>query len=169
VAADKVDDVVDLYPAECENCWATLPEQPDPDAKRYQWIKVPPVQPYIKDPAPRGGLSMLRTQDPRCLRRAGDPASPFGPRLMSIVALGVIAIDESYDVSANVFSPVDQRKKAPPAMALEPWTLELVRRHQRYLMERNHPGLATGLVFPSEAGTRPSATTSSTTCGGRRR
>jgi hypothetical protein len=31
---------------------------------------------------------------------------------------GVIAIEESYDVSDNVFSPVDQRKKAPPAIAL---------------------------------------------------
>jgi hypothetical protein len=65
---------------------------------------------------------------------------------------GVIAIEESYDVSANVFSPVDQRKKAPPAMALEPRALELVRGHHRHLMERNHPGLATGLVFLSEAG-----------------
>ena len=67
---------------------------------------------------------------------------------------GVIAIEESYDVSANVFSPVDQRKKAPPMIALEPRTLELVRRHRRYL-KRSHPGLKTGLLFPSEAGTRP--------------
>jgi integrase len=68
---------------------------------------------------------------------------------------GVIAIEETYDVSANVFSPVDQRKKAPPVIALEPRTLELVRWHRRYLMRRNHPGLKTGLLFPSEAGTRP--------------
>ena len=68
---------------------------------------------------------------------------------------GVIRIDESYDVSANVFSPVDQRKKAPPVIALEPRTLELVRRHRQYLTRRNHPGLKTGLLFPSEAGTRP--------------
>jgi integrase len=68
---------------------------------------------------------------------------------------GVIAVEESYDVSANVFSPVDQRKKAPPMVALEPRTLELVRRHRRYLMQRNHPGIETGLLFPSEAGSRP--------------
>jgi hypothetical protein len=58
-------------------------------------------------------------------------------------------------VSANVFSPVDQRKKAPPMIALEPRTLELVRRHRRYLTQRGHRGLKTGLLFPSEAGTRP--------------
>jgi hypothetical protein len=76
-------------------------------------------------------------------------------RCSKLGADGVIGIDESYDVSANVFSPVDQRKKAPAAMALEPRTLELVRAHHRQLLERNHRGLATGLVFPSEAGTRP--------------
>jgi integrase len=68
---------------------------------------------------------------------------------------GVIAIEESYDGSANMFSPVDQRKKAPPMIALEPRTLALVRRHRRYLTQRRHPGLKTGLLFPSEAGTRP--------------
>lgn len=49
VAVDKVDDFVDLYPAECENCWVALPEQPDPGAKRYQWIEVPPLRPCIKE------------------------------------------------------------------------------------------------------------------------
>jgi len=76
-------------------------------------------------------------------------------RLEKLTSDGVISIDESYDVSANVFSPVDQRKKAPPMIALEPRTLALVRRHRRYLTQRSHPGLETGLVLPSEAGTRP--------------
>jgi hypothetical protein len=35
-----------------------------------------------------------------------------------------------------VFSAVDQRKKAPSMVALEPRTLELVRGHRRYLMQR---------------------------------
>jgi transposase len=88
VAADKVNDIVELYPAECENCWAALAEQPDPNAKRYQWIEVPPLQPYIQE---------TRRHEVRCpccrhkTRAAYDeheiPASPFGPRLMSIVAL----------------------------------------------------------------------------------
>ena len=76
-------------------------------------------------------------------------------RSSKLRADGVISIEESYDVSANVFSPVDQRKKAPPMIALEPRTLELVRRHRRYLTQRGHRGLKTGLLFPSEAGTRP--------------
>lgn len=88
VTADKVDEFIDLYPAECENCWAALPEKPDPGAKRYQWIEVPPLQPHIKE---------SRRHEVSCAccghktRAAYDeqeiPASPFGPRLMAIVAL----------------------------------------------------------------------------------
>jgi transposase len=88
VAADKVDDIVDLYPAECQNCWVALAEQPDPDAKRSQWIEVPPLRPYIKE------TRRHEVSCPCCGHKTraayGDqeiPASPFGPRLMSIVAL----------------------------------------------------------------------------------
>ena len=52
-------------------------------------------------------------------------------------------------------SPVDQRKKAPPMIALEPRTLALVRRQRRYLTQRSHRPQEPGLLFPSEAGTRP--------------
>jgi len=85
---EKVDDFVDLYPAECENCWATLPEQPDPGAKRYQWIEVPPIRPYAKE------VRRHAVTCPCCghkTRAAYDeneiPASPFGPRLMGMVAM----------------------------------------------------------------------------------
>jgi hypothetical protein len=74
---------------------------------------------------------------------------------------GVIAIEESYDVSANVFAPVDQRKKAPPMVALEPRMLELVRRHRRYLMQRSHPGSRPGWCSPPRWGRDRSATTNS--------
>lgn len=88
VGVDKVNEIVDHYPAECENCSAALPEQPDPHAKRYQWIEVPPIQPHIHE---------MRRHEVACpccghkTRAPYDeheiPTSPFGPRLMSIVAL----------------------------------------------------------------------------------
>ncbi len=84
----QVDDFVDLYPAECENCWKALPEIPDAHAKRYQVTEVPPIQPHTKE---------VRRHAVTCTccghrtRAAHDeqviPASPFGPRLTSIVAL----------------------------------------------------------------------------------
>jgi hypothetical protein len=39
----------------------------------------------------------------------------------------------------------------------------------QYLVERNHPGLATGLLFPPKPARGRSATINSTTSGGRRR
>lgn len=88
VAADKVNDIVDLYPAECENCWAALPEQPDAHAKRYQWIEVPPLQPYIKETRRHEVGCPCCGHKTRALCDEHEiSASPFGPRLMSIVAL----------------------------------------------------------------------------------
>jgi transposase len=84
----QVNDVIDLYPAECENCWTALPEAADANAKRYQLIEVPPIQPHTTE---------WRRHAVTCAccghktRAAYDedtiPASPFGPRLMGIVAL----------------------------------------------------------------------------------
>ena len=88
VAADKVDDVVDLYPAECENCWAALPEQPDPGAKRYQWIEVPPLRPYIKETRRHAVICPCCGHKTRAAYDEQEiPASPFGPRLMGMIGL----------------------------------------------------------------------------------
>jgi hypothetical protein len=98
---------------------------------------------------------------PRRVVAAPSGAQPYAPMIFALYTLGlrychvaamrwekltsdgVIAIEETYDVSANVFSPVDQQKKAPPVIALEPRTLDLVRWHRHYLTRRNHPGIKT--------------------------
>jgi transposase len=88
VAADKADDVVDLYPAECENCWAALPEQPDATAKRYQWIEVPPLRPYLKETRRHAVSCPCCGYKTRAAYSAQEiPASPFGPRLMGMIGL----------------------------------------------------------------------------------
>ncbi len=84
----QVNDIINLYPAECENCWAALPEVTDPNPKRCQLIEVPPIQPHTTE---------WRRHAVTCAccghktRAAYDedtiPASPFGPRLMGMVAL----------------------------------------------------------------------------------
>jgi transposase len=88
VPPEQVNDFVDLYPAECENCWKALPEIPDENAKRYQVTEIPPIQPHTKE------VRRHAVACPCCghrTRAAYDedliPASPFGPRLMSIIAL----------------------------------------------------------------------------------
>ena len=85
---DKVNKFVDLYPSHCENCWQPLPEVPDPEAKRYQLTEIPPIQPHTTE------FRRHAVECPCCRYRtratydeAKIPASPFGPRLMAIMAL----------------------------------------------------------------------------------
>ena len=83
----KVNKFVDLFPKECENCWKPLPQVPDPAPKRHQQTEVPPIEPYTTE------WRRHEVTCPRCQYRtrapyaAEIPASPFGPRLMAIVAL----------------------------------------------------------------------------------
>jgi transposase len=85
---EKVNKVVDLYPPECESCWKPLPQVPDPAPKRYQQIEVPPIEPYTtewrrhKVTCPHCGYKTRAAYDEETI-----PASPFGPRLMAIIAL----------------------------------------------------------------------------------
>jgi transposase len=88
VPPEKVSKFVELFPAECENCWKPLPEVPDASATRHQQIEVPPLEPRITEwrrhqvTCPCCGYKTRAAYD-------GDqiPASPFGPRLMAIMSL----------------------------------------------------------------------------------
>lgn len=85
---EQVDEVVDHFPEQCESCWEPLPKTPDPNAKRYQFTEVPPVRAHTKEHR-RHAVTCAHC---RYVTRAPYdetkiPASPFGPRLMSLVAL----------------------------------------------------------------------------------
>lgn len=83
-----VDEFIEFFPPQCENCWEPLPQVPDPSAKRYQMTEVPPVKPHTTEyrrhevKCPDCGFKTRAVYDEEKI-----PASPFGPRLMSIVAL----------------------------------------------------------------------------------
>lgn len=85
---EEVDEVVDLYPPECENCWAPLPKVPDRCASRYQQTEVPPVRPHTTEwrrhqvTCPCCGYKTRAAHDEKVI-----PQSPFGPRLMAIIAM----------------------------------------------------------------------------------
>lgn len=85
---DKVNKFVDLFPKECENCWKPLPHVPDPSAKRYQQTEVPPIEPYTTEWRRHEVTCPCCTYRTRASYVGGEiPVSPFGPRLMAIVAL----------------------------------------------------------------------------------
>jgi transposase len=102
-----VDEVVDLFPPQCENCWGSLPETQDPAAKRYQHTELPPIEPYIKEfrrhtvECPDCGDKTCAAYDPNKI-----PASPFGPRLMSVIALLTGVYHLSRRQTVNLLSDV---------------------------------------------------------------
>ncbi len=85
---DKVNKFVDLFPAECESCWKPLPRVPDPSASRHQQTEVPPIQPHTTEwrrhqvACPCCGYKTRAAYDSVAI-----PSSPFGPRLMAMMAL----------------------------------------------------------------------------------
>jgi transposase len=86
VPPSEVTAVVDHYPAECENCWQPLPQQPDQQPQRHQVTELPPVRPETTE---HRCHQVLCPCGHRTRGRLGPqvPASPFGPRLMSLIAL----------------------------------------------------------------------------------
>jgi transposase len=81
--ADQVDRVVDHFPSACEDCGAHLPKQEDPDPLRLQRTEVPPIRPEVTE-----DRYHAVTCDCGCTTRV-KPAStsPFGPRLVALIAL----------------------------------------------------------------------------------
>jgi transposase len=121
VPASQVDEFKDVFPPQCENCWRELPEIPDPQALRHQLCEIPPIKPHITE---------IRHHCVMCAcghktRAKIDPAtlrSPFGVRLMSIVALftgvyhisrrqtvGVLRDILGVDISLGAVSAVENR------------------------------------------------------------
>ena len=85
---EKVSKFVELFPPECESCWELLPKVPDASAQRHQHIEIPPVEPFTTEwrrhavTCPCCGFRTRARYD-----ESQIPASPFGPRLMAIMAL----------------------------------------------------------------------------------
>ena len=84
---DQVDEVVDVFPSHCEGCADELPQVRDPEAHRYQQVEMPPIKPHTKE------WRCHEVACPKCRHKtratydaAKIPASPFGPRLMAMIA-----------------------------------------------------------------------------------
>jgi transposase len=85
---EKVDKFVDLYPSECENCWKPLPQVADLCPQRHQQTEIPPIHPHTTEwrrhqvTCPCCGYKTRAAYDENKMA-----ASPFGPRLMAVMAL----------------------------------------------------------------------------------
>ncbi|MBN4059259.1 IS66 family transposase [Endomicrobium sp. AH-315-J14] len=82
----EVDEIVHVYPEECQNCWAPLPEVADLYAKRHQVTELPPVKPHTTE------YRRHKVQCDCCghktrAKQDGVPTTAFGPRLTALMAL----------------------------------------------------------------------------------
>jgi len=99
---EKVDEFVNLFPSECTNCWRPLPEDKDPQAKRYQYTELERFCPHTTEyrrnavVCPHCGHKTMATYDEDKI-----PRFAFGPRLMSVVAMltGVYHLSRRQTVS----------------------------------------------------------------------
>src|SRR5947199_9492571 len=88
VPAERVDEVADLYPPDCESCWEPLPKTPDPFALRYQYTELKPLAVHITEyrrhavVCPHCGYKTRAAYDATVI-----PRFAFGPRLMAVVAM----------------------------------------------------------------------------------
>jgi len=104
---EQVDDFVHFFPEQCENCCTALPQTPDPHAQRYQMTELPAFEPHTTEYQRHG------VRCPRCRHRTNAaydsraiPVSPFGPRLMSVVALLTGVYNLSRRKTVNLLSDI---------------------------------------------------------------
>ena len=105
VPPEQVSEFKNLFPPECENCWAALPQTPDPSAQRFQTIELPQPKAHV--------IEWLQhcVACPGCNHKTwasteSIPASPFGPRLSSVTALLTGVFHVSRRAAVNLLSDV---------------------------------------------------------------
>jgi len=85
---ERVDEVVDLFPSSCENCWIPLASASDRFPKRYQVTDLKPLAVHTTEwrrhavVCPCCGHKTRAKYDPDVI-----PRLSFGPRLTAVVAL----------------------------------------------------------------------------------
>lgn len=86
--ADKVDEIVDIYPHVCESCWQPLAEARDPYARRFQHTELRPLAAHTTEyrlhtvACPDCGHKTRAAYDPDRI-----PRFAFGPRLTAVVVM----------------------------------------------------------------------------------
>lgn len=129
VPAEQVDEVIDHFPDECENCWNPLAHEPDASALRYQTTDLPPTKLHVVEERVHAVTCVCcghRTRASFEIRPA------FGPRLWSVIALltGVFHMSRrsavtllsdviGVDVSLGAVSAVEARVSEAVTPAVE--------------------------------------------------
>ena len=85
VSPEHANKIIDLFPEACEGCARPLQHAPDIDARRYQCIDLLLTGPWVTEWR-RHAVDCVCGHSTRApYDREQIPASPFGPRLVSVV------------------------------------------------------------------------------------
>jgi transposase len=105
VPPEQVNEFKNLFPSECENCFARLPQTPGSSVQRVQTIELPPLTAHV--------IEWLRhcVLCPSCKHKtwasiAPIPSSPFGPRLSAVIGLFTGVYHLSRRASVSLLSDV---------------------------------------------------------------
>lgn len=86
--AERVDESIEMFPPVCLGCGDTLPATPDADARRHQVLELLVGKPHLTE------FRRHEVECQRCRHRTRAsydstriPTSPFGPRLIAVVAM----------------------------------------------------------------------------------
>ena len=131
---EQVSEFVNLFPPRCLSCWVSLPATVDPSAQRFQTIELPQPKPHVTQWV-RHSVTCPSCDYKTQASMASIPASPFGPRLASVIGLltGVYHLSRrsavslmsdvlGIEISLGAVSSVEERvsESLEPAVA-EAW------------------------------------------------
>jgi transposase len=135
VPPEQVTETKPLFPPECENCWAALPQVPNSKPQLFQTVELPPLKAHVIQ------FERHCVACPRCRHQTWAsiselPATPFGPRLMAVIGLftGVYHLSRrsavslvgdvlGIDISLGAVSTIEERvSEAVKAPVNEAWT-----------------------------------------------
>jgi transposase len=134
VPPEQVSEFKQLFPSECENCWAPLPSAPVSSVQRFQTIELPPLNAYVTE-WQRHCIKCPRCSHETWASVAPIPTTPFGPRLSAAIGLftGVYHLSRraavsllsdvlGIEISLGAVSAVEERvsEAVKPAVA-EAW------------------------------------------------
>ena len=86
VPAELVTETKPLFPPECENCWAALPQVPSAKPQLFQTVELPPLKAHVTQ-FERHCVACPRCRHQTWASISEIPATPFGPRLSAVIGL----------------------------------------------------------------------------------
>ena len=86
VPPEQVNEFKNLFPAECENCWAALPPTPGSAKQRFQTVELPKIKAWVTEWL-RHCITCPHCNHKTWASVASIPTTPFGPHLEAVIGL----------------------------------------------------------------------------------